>query len=95
MKGLGHRIYLKRNNFVYKIGYSHIVYKLLELNLLNSPKRYKKEYYFAVRGLDLVGVRNSVNKIQSYRIPNSYCFNGIFIQGLVVQVKEGKKGFML
>lgn len=71
------------------------MYKLLGFNLLNSPKRFKKEYYFAIRGLDLISVRNSVYIIQSYRIPNSYCFNGIFVQGLVVQAKEGKKGFML
>jgi ribosomal protein L6P/L9E len=95
IKGLGHRIYLKRNNFVYKIGYSHTVYKLLGLNLINSPKRFKKEYYFAIRGLDLVDVRNAVYSIQSYRIPNSYCLNGIFVHGIVMQEKEGKKGFML
>ena len=95
IKGLGHRIYIKRNNFVYKIGYSHTLYKLLDLNLVNSQKRFKKEYYFAVRGLDLVCVRNSVFLIQSYRIPNSYCHNGIFVQGIIINAKEGKKGFML
>jgi ribosomal protein L6P/L9E len=95
MKGLGHRIYLHRNNFVYKLGYSHLVYKLLSLDLINSPKRFKKEYYFAVRGISNIGVQNAVNAIQSYRIPNCYCFNGIFIHRVIVEAKESKKGFML
>ena len=95
IKGLGHRIYIKKNNFVFKIGYSHLVYKLLDYNLINSPKRFKKEYYFAVRGLDYINLRRSLFIIQSYRIPNCYCFNGIFVQGLDVDAKEGKKGFLL
>ena len=72
-----------------------MVYKLLDYNLINSPKRFKKEYYFAVRGLDYINLRRSLFIIQSYRIPNCYCFNGIFVQGLDVDAKEGKKGFLL
>lgn len=95
MKGLGHRIYIKRNNFVYKIGYSHTVYKVLDLNLVNNQKRFKKEVYFALRGIDNINVTNALLTIQSYRIPNCYCFNGIFIHGISVEAKEGKKGFFL
>lgn len=95
IKGLGHRIYLKNNSFLYKIGYSHLVYKLLDFDIINSPKRFKKEFYFALRGLNLVNLRRSLFIIQSYRIPNCYCFNGIFIHGIIVEKKEGKKGFML
>jgi ribosomal protein L6P/L9E len=95
IKGLGHRIYIRRNNFVYKIGYSHTVYKLLDLNLLTSPKRFKKEYYLAMRGLSITNVTDALNVIQSYRIPNCYCFNGIFIHGVSLDAKEGKKGFFL
>ena len=95
MKGLGHRIYIKRNNFVYKIGYSHTVYKVLDLNLINNQKRFKKEVYFALRGIDNINVTNALLTIQSYRIPNCYCFNGIFIHGISIEAKEGKKGFFL
>jgi ribosomal protein L6P/L9E len=95
IKGLGHRIYIKQNNFVYKIGYSHTIYKMLDLNLLNYPKRFKKEYYFAIRGIENMNVINALLTIQSYRIPNCYCFNGIFIHGITVEAKEGKKGFFL
>lgn len=95
IKGLGHRIYIKRNNFLFKIGYSHLVYKVLPLNIVNNPKRFKKEYYFAIRGIDNCSVYNAVYTIQSYRIPNCYCFNGIFVHGTQVDPKEGKKGFML
>jgi ribosomal protein L6P/L9E len=95
IKGLGHRIYIKRNNFVYKIGYSHTVYKILAFNLLTSPKRFKKQYYLAMRGIDYMNVMNAVLRIQSYRVPNCYCYNGIFIHDIVVEPKEGKKGFFL
>jgi ribosomal protein S8/ribosomal protein L6P/L9E len=94
IKGLGHRIYLNRNNFLFKIGYSHSVYKLLDSNLSNMRKRFKKEVYFAIRGLDIVNSRRSLFIIQSHRIPNCYCFNGVSIHGLPVDAKEGKKGFM-
>jgi len=72
-----------------------LLYKVLDLNIINNPKRYKKEFYFAIRGLDKTNVRRSLSIIQSYRIPNCYCFNGIFIHGILVEEKEGKKGFML
>lgn len=95
IKGLGHRIYIKKNSFVFKIGYSHLLYKLLDYNLINSPKRFKKEYYFAIRGLDFVNLKRNIFLIQSFRIPNCYCYNGIFIQGLYIYPKEGKRGFLL
>jgi ribosomal protein L6P/L9E len=95
MKGLGHRIYQRVNTFIYKLGYSHTVYKILGFNLINSPKRFKKQYYVAVRGTDQQMVSDAARTIQSYRIPNCYCFNGIFIRGFYVEPKEGKKGFML
>ncbi len=95
MKGLGHRIYIFRNNFVYKLGYSHPVYKTLPFNIINSPKRFKKEYYFAVRGINNSIVQDAVNVTQSYRIPNCYRLNGIFPHNVIVEAKESKKGFML
>jgi hypothetical protein len=95
IKGLGHRIYIHKNTFLYKIGYSHLLYRLLDYNLINMKKRFKKETYFAVRGLDYINLRRSIFIIQSYRIPNCYCFNGIFIHGLIVDAKESKRGFLL
>lgn len=95
IKGLGHRIYIKKNIFVYKIGYSHLVYKILSFDLHNPPKRFKKQYYFALCGTDSERVNNAVFTIQTYRIPNCYCYNGIWVHDVVVEGKEGKKGFML
>lgn len=77
MKGLGHRIFVRKNNFLYKLGYSHFIYKLLALDLKHNKKRNKKKPFFAIRGINLVNVRNAMFTIQSYRLPNCYDKNGI------------------
>jgi ribosomal protein L6P/L9E len=77
MKGLGHRIFVRKNNFLFKLGYSHFIYKLLDLDLKHNKKRNKKKPFFAIRGMSLVNVRNAVFTIQSYRLPNCYDKNGI------------------
>lgn len=95
IKGLGHRIYIYKNNVLFKIGYSHLLYKVLDYNLINAKKRFKKERYFAIRGMDYMNLRRSQFIMQSYRVPNCYCFNGIFVHGLIVDPKESKRGFLL
>jgi hypothetical protein len=95
MKGLGHRIFFRKNNFVFKLGYSHFIYKQLALDLKNSKKRFKKKPFFAIRGIDIVNLRNAIFAIQSLRLPNCYDKNGIFVRDIVVEWKQGKKGFML
>jgi hypothetical protein len=77
MKGLGHRIFVRKNSFLFKLGYSHFIYKLLAFELKHNTKRHKKKPFFAVRGMNVVTVRNSMFMIQSYRLPNCYDKNGI------------------
>lgn len=77
MKGLGHRIFVRKNNFLFKLGYSHFIYKLLSLDLKHNKKRNKKKPFFAIRGMNVVNVRDAVYTIQSYRLPNCYDKNGI------------------
>ena len=95
MKGLGHRIYRKRSTFLYKLGYSHSIYKSLDLDVIQSPKRHKKKPYIALRGINSTSSGNASYTIQTYRVPNCYCGNGFFVRDFVVDKKEGKKGFML
>lgn len=95
MKGLGHRIYVRKGKFLYSLGYSHFLYKQLPLDVKHSPKRHKKKPFFALRGIDIVQLRNAMFTIQSYRLPNCYNKNGIFVRDIVVEFKECKKGFML
>jgi ribosomal protein L6P/L9E len=96
-RGLGHRIYIRKHKFVFSMGYSHLIYRLLDLDLSNRQKKTKKVTYFCMRGVDNINLRNSIFNLQSIRIPNCYCSNGIFIHGIHVIRKQGKKpfGFML
>jgi ribosomal protein L6P/L9E len=84
MKGLGHRIFVRKSSFIFKLGYSHFIYKLLSLDLKHNKKRNKKKPFFAIRGMNLVNVRNSMFTIQSYRLPNCYYKNGILVLYIIV-----------
>lgn len=95
MKGLGHRIFIRKNSFLFKLGYSHFLYKLLALDLKHNKKRHKKKPFFAIRGINLVNVRNAMFTIQSYRLPNCYDKNGIWVRDIVVELKKSKKRFLL
>lgn len=95
MKGLGHRIFVRKNSFLFKLGYSHFLYKLLALDLKHNKKRNKKKPFFAIRGTNLVNVRNAIFTIQSYRLPNCYDKNGIWVRDIIVELKKSKKRFLL
>ena len=95
MKGLGHRIFFRNHNFLFKLGYSHFLYKLLALDLKHNRKRNKKKPFFAIRGMNVVNVRNSLFTIQSYRLPNCYDKNGIWVRDVIVELKKSKKRFLL
>jgi len=95
MKGLGHRIFVRKSNFLFKLGYSHFIYKSLPLDIKHNKKRNKKKPFFAVRGMNVVSVRNSLFTIQSYRLPNCYDKNGIWVRDIIVDLKKSKKRFLL
>jgi len=95
IKGLGHRLHYRSNQMIFKLGYSHVVYRLLDLDITSSPKRHKKKPYFAVRGINSTKLHNSLSILKNFRVPDVYCLNGISVRTELYVRKEGKKSFML
>ncbi len=44
--GLGHRAYYTKNLYLLKLGYSHLVYSILNIAIRSKKKKRKKQIYF-------------------------------------------------
>ena len=73
--GVGYRQFYSNNIIVFKLWYSHLVYKILPLNILTFKKN-KKKPFFCLYSLD----KNNLNRVLhlwlSYRIRNTYTKKG-------------------
>lgn len=75
--GLGYKLLFNENQLLFKLGYSHFIYKHVNLRVYIKKKK-KKRKFISVGGIGNDIVNNLIKQIQSYRVPNKYCYNGIF-----------------
>lgn len=77
LEGRGYKLYYFINYIILKLGYSHLCYYLLPLNIYFTSKKKKFNYKMISHSNDKAG--NLLFKIQSFRIPNRYKRKGIYI----------------
>jgi len=77
LEGRGYKLYYYLNYIILKLGYSHLCYFLLPLNVYFSSKKKKSNYKIISFSNDLIG--NLLFRMQCFRIPNTYKKKGIFI----------------
>jgi len=77
LEGRGYKLYYYLNYVIFKLGYSHLCYFLLPLNVYFFSKKKKSNYKMISFSNDLIG--NLLFRMQCFRIPNTYKKKGIFI----------------
>lgn len=87
--GLGYKLLFSNNLWVFKLGYSHLIYKNLSLRVYTKKKKKKKKYVAFGRILKYK-VDSFSNEIQGYRVPDPYSANGIFKRLTKVVFKKKK-----
>lgn len=92
--GRGYKSYPFYNNFLFKLGYSHLVYYTMPLNV-SALRKDKKHYFFRIISTDNVIIFNNLFTIKNFRIPNVYSKKGFFPLGEEISFKQGKKAFSL
>jgi ribosomal protein L6P/L9E len=92
--GLGHRGYFSKNIYLFKIGYSHLVFCFLPINVRAKKKKKKKQFH-KLYSIDINNLSNIFHKIKNMRIPDIYSSNGIYSRIDLYFFKKGKKSFML
>ena len=76
--GLGWRCLYSEFNYIYKIGYSHFISFLIPLENKSRKKKFKKEKYLILKGVNLFKYLNLFLIIKNLRMPHIYSKNGIF-----------------
>jgi ribosomal protein L6P/L9E len=87
--GRGYKLHKKNNSLIFKLGYSHLIFKNLNLSV-TLKKKDKKELFFTLISLHPSLISNYINVFRSYRIPNIYKRKGIFNNTKKVNFKMGK-----
>jgi hypothetical protein len=77
LEGRGYKLYYYLNYIVFKLGYSHLCYFLIPLNVLFLSKKKKLNYKMVSFSNQIMG--NLLFRMQSFRIPNTFKKKGIFI----------------
>lgn len=77
LEGRGYKLYYYLNYIILKLGYSHLCYFLLPLNVYFISKKKKSNYRIVSFSNSLIG--NLLFRMQCFRIPNTYKKKGIFI----------------
>lgn len=77
LEGRGYKLYYYLNYVILKLGYSHLCYFLLPLNVYFYSKQKKSYYRIVSFSSDVIG--NLLFRMQCFRIPNTYKKKGIFI----------------
>jgi hypothetical protein len=77
LEGRGFKLYYYLNYIIFKLGYSHLCYFLLPLNVYFYSKQKKSYYRIVSFSTPLIG--NLLFRMQCFRIPNTYKKKGIFI----------------
>lgn len=92
--GLGHRGYYSNNLYLFKIGYSHLVFSFLNLSV-KAKKKKKKKLFHKLYSINNNILSNTFFHLQNLRVPDIYSSNGIFNRTDYYLFKKGKKSFML
>jgi ribosomal protein L6P/L9E len=87
--GRGYKLHKKNNSLIFKLGYSHLIFKNLNLSLF-LKKKDKKKLFFTLISLNSYLISNYINVFRSYRLPNIYKKKGIFNNTKKVNFKLGK-----
>jgi ribosomal protein L6P/L9E len=87
--GRGYKLHKKNNSLIFKLGYSHLIFKNLNLSLF-LKKKDKKKLFFTLISLNSYLITSYINIFKSYRLPNIYKKKGIFNNTKKVNFKLGK-----
>lgn len=87
--GRGYKLHKKNNSLVFKLGYSHLIFKILDFSLFLKKKE-KKKLFFTLISIHYQKMSNYVRNFKLYRIPNIYKRKGIFNNTKKVLFKFGK-----
>jgi ribosomal protein L6P/L9E len=87
--GRGYKLHKKNNNLIFKLGYSHLIFKTLDLGVYLKRKDKKKMFYTLISS-NYYLLTNTINKFRSYRIPNIYSRKGILNNTKKILFKIGK-----
>lgn len=77
LEGRGYKLYYYINYIIFKLGYSHLCYFLLPLNIYFYSKQ--KKSYFKLVSFSTFSMGNLLFRMQCFKIPNRYKKKGIFI----------------
>jgi len=87
--GRGYKLHKKNNNLVFKLGYSHLIFKTLDFALFLKKKEKKKVFYTLI-SLNHQLLTNTISTFRSFRIPNIYTKKGILNNTKKIIFKIGK-----
>jgi hypothetical protein len=91
--GLGSKLFYCDNLFLFKLGYSHLIFFFFFF--FNSRKKLKKKKYFKIFSFSKIRLYSFFYDIQFLRYPHIYSKNGIFNREDLFFFKKGKKSFLL
>jgi ribosomal protein L6P/L9E len=92
--GLGHKLLYSKNNYLFKLGYSHMIYCFIPL-VFSSKKKLKKKLFNKINSIEAITVNNFFFYIKHLRVPDIFSMNGIFDRAFYIEFKKGKKSFLL
>ena len=91
--GRGYKLHKKNNSLIFKLGFSHLIFKTLDFSLFLKKKE-KKKLFFTIISLNSYLISNYINIFRSYRLPNIYKKKGIFNNTKKVNFKFGKSNMI-
>jgi hypothetical protein len=91
--GLGSKLFYCDNLFLFKLGYSHLIFFFFFF--FNSKRKLKKKKYFKIFSFSKIKLYSFFYDIQFLRYPHIYSKNGIFNKDDLFFFKKGKKSFLL
>lgn len=87
--GRGYKLHKKNNNLIFKLGYSHLIFKTLDFAIILKKKEKKKLFYTLI-SLNHQLLTNTISTFRSFRIPNIYTKKGILNNTRKMTFKIGK-----
>lgn len=87
LTGVGYRKFYSDNIVVYKLRYSHLIYKILPLNVLDF-KKHKRRKFFSLFSLNQDLLNKVTYRWLSYRITNIYTKKGFLKKDKKMLFKE-------
>jgi len=89
INGRGYKLYKKNNNLIFKLGYSHLIFKTLDF-CIYLKKKEKKKIFYTLISLYYNKLYNVINIFVKYKLPNIYSKRGIFNNTTKILFKIGK-----